>query len=175
MGARFKTIESAETYLKKLSRNISMGTRMRSSSIGLLLVSTLAGWMVTSTANAAPNSRLTVEIGGLRNQDGTLCLSLFSSEQGFPNQSDRAVSRCIQAGETSATFDQLAPGRYAVAVIHDANKDGKLNTGFLGIPKEGFGFSRNPRIATRAPNFRDTAFLVSGESTKIQISLKYLL
>lgn len=149
---------------------------MRSSSIGLLLVSTLAGWMVTSTANAAPNSRLTVEIGGLRNQNGTLCLSLFSSEQGFPNQSDRALaSRCIQAGETSATFDQLAPGRYAVAVIHDANNDGKLNTGFLGIPEEGFGFSRNPRIGTRAPSFRDTAFPVSGESTQIQISLKYLL
>lgn len=132
--------------------------------------------MMTSTANAAPNSLLTVEIGGLRNQNGTLCLSLFSSEQGFPNQSDQApASRCIQAGETSATFDQLAPGRYAVAVFHDANKDGKLNTGFLGIPKEGFGFSRNPRIATRAPSFRDTAFLVSGESTKIQINLKYLL
>lgn len=149
---------------------------MRRSSIGLLLVSTLGGWMVTSTANAAPNSRLTVEIGGLRNQNGTLCLSLFSSEQGFPNQSDRALaSRCIQAGETSASFDQLALGRYAVAVIHDANNDGKLNTGLLGIPEEGFGFSRNPKIGTRAPSFSDTAFLVSAESTKIQISLKYLL
>jgi uncharacterized protein (DUF2141 family) len=62
-----------------------------------------------------------------------------------------------------------------IAVIHDSNNDGKLNTGFLGIPKEGFGFSQNPRIGTRAPRFRDTAFLISGESTKIQIALKYLL
>jgi uncharacterized protein (DUF2141 family) len=131
---------------------------------------------MSSDVNAASLSKLTIEISGLRNQNGTLCLSLFASDQGFPNQADLAIaSRCIQAEEASATFDQLAPGRYAVAVIHDSNNDGKLNTGFLGIPKEGFGFSQNPKIGTRAPRFRDTAFLISGESTKIQIALKYLL
>lgn len=66
-------------------------------------------------------------------------------------------------------------GRYAVAVIHDANEDGKLNSGFLGIPKEGFGFSRNPKIRTSAPDFEDTAILLADQSTSIQILLKYLL
>ncbi|BAZ48684.1 hypothetical protein NIES4103_12930 [Nostoc sp. NIES-4103] len=133
--------------------------------------------MMSSSANAAFNSRLTVEIKGLRNQKGTLCFSLFSNEQGFPNRSDRAIaSRCVAAKEASisATFDQLAPGNYAVAVIHDANDDGKLNTGFLGIPKEGFGFSRNPKIGIGAPSFQDTAIFVAKEST-IQIDLNYLL
>ncbi|MBD1856418.1 MULTISPECIES: DUF2141 domain-containing protein [Leptolyngbya] len=149
---------------------------MNGQSISLAIVSILGVQMMTLPADAVSNSRLTVEVSGLRNQNGTLCLSLFSSEQGFPNQSDRAIaSRCIDAKEATATFDQLPPGRYAVAVIHDSNDDGKLNTGFLGIPREGFGFSRNPRIGTRAPSFRDTAFLVAGESTKIQIALRYLL
>lgn len=149
---------------------------MKKQTAYLLSLSMLGGWIMTSTANAAPNGRLTVEVSGLRNQNGTLCLSLFSSEQGFPNQSARAVAtRCVKAKEAVATFDQLSPGRYAVAVIHDSNSDGKLNTGFLGIPKEGFGFSRNPRIGTRAPSFRDTAFLFSGGSTNLQVNLRYLL
>lgn len=131
---------------------------------------------MSSSANAASNSSLTVEVNGLRDQKGIVCLSLFSDEQGFPNQSDRAIAfRCIQAKETSATFDQLAPGRYAVAVIHDANEDGTLNTGLLGIPKEGFGFSCNPQIGTHAPSFSEAAIVVSGESTKIQVNMKYLL
>jgi len=132
---------------------------------------------MSSSANAALNSSLTVEINGLKNQKGTLCFSLFSNGQGFPSQSERAIaSRCMAAKEASisATFEQLAPGNYAVAVIHDANDDGKLNTGFLGIPKEGFGFSRNPKIGMGAPSFQDTAILVAGEST-IQIDLNYLL
>ncbi|WP_242044933.1 DUF2141 domain-containing protein [Anabaena azotica] len=132
---------------------------------------------MSSSANVALNSRLTVEIKGLKNQKGSLRLSLFSNEQGFPHRSDRAVAyRCVEAKEApvSVTFDQLAPGRYAVAVIHDANNDGKLNTGILGIPKEGFGFSRNPRIGIGAPSFQDTAISVMGEST-IQIKLNYLL
>lgn len=133
--------------------------------------------MMSSSVNVALTSRLTVEIKGLRNQKGSLRLSLFSSEQGFPNGSDRAVAfHCVEPKETavSVTFDQLAPGRYAVAVIHDVNNDGKLNTGILGIPKEGFGFSRNPRIGIGAPSFQDTAFLVAGEST-IEIKMNYLL
>ncbi|MBD2678168.1 MULTISPECIES: DUF2141 domain-containing protein [Nostoc] len=150
---------------------------MRKQSIGLLLISMLGGWMMSSSANANLNSRLTVEINGLRNQKGTLCFSLFSNEQGFPNRSDRAVaSRCVAAKEASVSviFDRLVPGNYAVAVIHDANDDGKLNIGFLGIPKEGFGFSRNPKIGIGAPSFQDTAILVAGESS-IQIELNYLL
>jgi uncharacterized protein (DUF2141 family) len=133
--------------------------------------------MLPPSANAASDGRLTIEVDGLRNQKGSICFSLFSNEQGFPKRSDRAIAtRCVKAtASVSTTFDQLAPGTYAVAMIHDANDDGKLNTGFLGIPKEGFGFSRNPRIGTSAPSFQDAAILIGRGSTKIQINLKYLL
>lgn len=124
------------------------------------------------------NYCLTIEITGLKNQQGTVCLNLFSNEQGFPNQSDRAVAtQYIQANEAplTATFEQLTPGEYAVAVMHDANADGELNTGIFGIPKEGFGFSRNPKIGTSAPSFQESAIVLSDENTQIQIELRYLL
>ncbi|MBD1845674.1 DUF2141 domain-containing protein [Cyanobacteria bacterium FACHB-63] len=133
---------------------------------------------MSSSTNTIANGCLTVEINGLRNQKGIVCLSLFSGEQGFPNESDRAIaSRSVEAKEASvsAIFDQLSPGEYAVAVIHDDNGDGKLNTGIFGIPKEGFGFSRNPKIGMSAPKFEETAVSVSGNDTKIQIDMKYLM
>ena len=129
-----------------------------------------------SESATASNSNLTVMINGLRNQKGRICLSLFSRSEGFPSKSDRAVaSQCIRSNEASrgATFENLNPGSYAIAVFHDANADGKLNTGFLGIPKEGFGFSRNPRIGIGAPRFADAALRLTSQNTQVQIQLKY--
>ncbi|MBD2022228.1 DUF2141 domain-containing protein [Leptolyngbya sp. FACHB-36] len=147
----------------------------RFTSYALLLA--IVGLTAAPHANAAERSSLTVTISGLRNQKGQVCLSLFSEGQGFPGSSDRAIeSQCVSviSTETAVTFRNLNAGSYAVAVIHDANKDGTLNKGFLGIPKEGFGFSRNPRIRIGPPSFRDAAISVSGTSTNIMIQLKYL-
>ncbi len=138
----------------------------------------LGALMMFSTTDAiAANPQISVTIANLRNQKGSICLTLFNDAQGFPNQSDRAVaSRCIKAEDATSgiIFDNLAPGDYAIAVIHDENKDGKLNTGLFGIPREGFGFSRNPKVGMGAPSFKNTAFPLSGPSTPIQIDLKYM-
>lgn len=141
-----------------------------------LLLAIVGSSAIALHANAAANSSLTVTINGLQNQKGQVCLSLFSQGQGFPSNSDRALkSQCVKAGATplAITFSNLSAGSYAVALIHDANTDGTLNRGFLGIPKEGFGFSRNPRIRTGPPSFGDAAVSVSGATTNIQIQLKY--
>ncbi len=146
--------------------------------LGLLFLSALAGWIDPSVGNPNLESLLTIEVTGLKNSQGNVCLSLFVDERGFPGQAESAIaSRCIQAEETSVKtqFAGLTPGRYAIAVIHDADSDGKLDTGFLGFPVEGFGFSRNPRITIGAPSFQDTALLVTGEFIEIQIDLRYLL
>ena len=41
-------------------------------------------------------------------------------------------------------------GDYALAVIHDENGNGQLDT-FAGIPREGYGFSRNAPSASARP------------------------
>ncbi len=131
--------------------------------------------MMSPNANASSGS-LTVAINGLKNQKGQICLSLFSQSEGFPGKSDRAVAvQCVQTSEASlgVTFKNLNPGNYAVALFHDVNADGKLNTGLFGIPKEGFGFSRNPRVRTRAPRFDEAALALSSANNNIQIRLKY--
>jgi uncharacterized protein (DUF2141 family) len=141
---------------------------------GLFLLSSL---VVPSQADAASGGTLTVTISGLGNQQGQVCFSLFSGRQGFPSNGAYAIqASCVSATSTPVvlTFQHLNVGNYAVAVFHDNNGDGILNRNWLGIPTEAFGFSQNPRILTSAPQFGDSAVLVAGSQTAIQIRLQSL-
>ncbi|MBD2326488.1 DUF2141 domain-containing protein [Alkalinema sp. FACHB-956] len=122
-------------------------------------------------------SDLVVEIDGLKNQKGQVCLSLFSSSKGFPSNGTQAVrSQCVKitSDAPQITFSNLRAGSYAVAVLHDANSDNQLNRNALGIPTEGFGFSRNPAIRAGAPKFSEAAVVVAGPNTSLQVQMKYL-
>jgi uncharacterized protein (DUF2141 family) len=135
----------------------------------------------TSGANATTlvhQATLTIELTDLRNCQGVLCVALFSSPEGYPNDSTQAVRSGCFAIETLpclVTFADLPYGWYAATVHHDENMDGQLNCNALGIPKEGVGFSGNPRIWKGVPAFAKAAFEFSPDSPQISISLKYLL
>ncbi len=136
------------------------------------------GVMFAPSAKGITNGNLTVAIDGLKNQKGQVCLTVFSSSRGFPSKSDRAVAiQCVKpAGNRPiVTFRNLKAGSYAIAVIHDINNDKIINTNRIGIPTEGFGFSRNPRILTGPPKFNDSSVLVAGTNTEIEVRLQYLL
>ncbi|WP_414568100.1 DUF2141 domain-containing protein [Nostoc sp. CCY 9925] len=144
--------------------------------VSMLLLAVLGNLAWSFTAKAEYNGKLTVEIDGLKNKEGQVCASIFASSQGFPNQRDRVLqSQCIKINDTPLllTFENLKAGNYAVAIMHDQNNDRTLNSNILGIPIEGFGFSSNPEVKTRAPKFGEAAFLVAGPNTKIQVKLKY--
>ncbi|MCG6134445.1 MAG: DUF2141 domain-containing protein [Nostoc sp. LLA-1] len=151
-----------------------MFKEFRVSALLLAVVGNLT-WSLNARANF--KGSLTVEINGIKNQQGQVCVSIFGSSQGFPNDRDRGVKRqCTKITDKSLelTFDNLQAGSYAVAVIHDQNNDQTLNRNNLGMPIEGFGFSRNPEVRTSAPKFSDAAFLLAGPNTIIQIQMKYL-
>jgi uncharacterized protein (DUF2141 family) len=150
------------------------GQKLLTSALVLTVVGIIT---LPSPAQVRQSSQLKVEIDGLKNQRGQVCLSLFASSRGFPSNVDKALqNRCvaITAKPLSITFENLQPGSYAVAVLHDTNSDNKVNRNVLGIPVEGFGFSGNPLIRTGPPKFNDAVVLVAGSSTNIQIQLKYL-
>ncbi len=125
---------------------------------------------------AAPTSTLDVNIDKLRSNRGTLRICLTADPKNFPGCVDdaRAVTRSIPASVHAVHFDGLPYGSYAVAVIHDANSNNKLDT-LLGIPREGFGFSRNPAIGFGAPRFTAARFDID-ETPHLQvITMRYLL
>ncbi|MHC5933062.1 DUF2141 domain-containing protein [Nostoc sp.] len=144
--------------------------------VTMLLLAVVGNLAWSFSAKANFNGKLTIKIDGLKNQEGQVCTSLFASSQGFPSDRDRVLQKqCSKITDIALTitFENLKAGSYAVAVFHDQNNDRTLNINGLGIPKEGFGFSSNPEIRTRAPKFSEAAFLVAGPNTNIQIQLKY--
>ncbi len=121
-------------------------------------------------------SKVPFLIEGVRNKKGKLMMGIYNRQKTFLKP-DGAVagSRNIEISGSSAAFDfMLLPGNYAASVVHDENSNDELDTNFIGIPKEGYGFSRNAAGSMGPPKFRDAAFFVSPEGTKIQkIKLKY--
>jgi uncharacterized protein (DUF2141 family) len=150
---------------------------IRGLGVNLWLLAVLGNLVWSFSARASLNGNLTVEITGFKNQQGQVCASIFANSRGFPNQRDRILKRqCNKITETPVkiTFENLTAGSYAVAVMHDQDSNLTLNRNGLGMPTEGFGFSRNPEVTTKPPKFGDAAFLVAGPNTKVNIQLKYL-
>src|SRR5579871_3874112 len=99
-------------------------------------------------------SDLTISVESLRNSNGQLFLCVFSAEssdkEAFPDcdkgKSIRKQKLAMANGKATVTFYGLKDGEYAVAMIHDENANGKLDTNFIGIPTEGIGVSNNSRL-----------------------------
>lgn len=140
---------------------------------------TIGAISITTIANALETPTLTVVVNGVRQHKSRVCLRVFSNEKGFPLDNQGEVqSGCtpITGNVVKKQFTGLKPGTYAVAVIDDENGDAKLHTDFFGIPKEGFGISRNPTISvtTGVPKFKDASFKLD-KNTTINIKMKYSL
>lgn len=114
---------------------------------------------------------LTVSVTDIKDDTGVIQLSLFSQEKGFPDDYRKAVKRATLPalrGDLTYQFDSIPPGTYAVAVIHDENKDKTLQKNFFGAPAEGWGVSRNVNPKFRAPYFSEAKFeLISNDSITI--------
>jgi uncharacterized protein (DUF2141 family) len=121
---------------------------------------------------------LTLELIALRNDVGLINVALFKSCDGFPSDVNKAVrSGCFPITDLPLRieFADLPYGRYAATVHHDENMDATLNCNALGIPKEGIGFSGNPRIWKGVPPFERTIFEFVPSNTIVSITMKYLL
>jgi uncharacterized protein (DUF2141 family) len=118
-----------------------------------------------------------VKILDIRNSTGAVACALFESQEGFPAEFLHSATNImvIKIRDTQARcdFEDIAPGTYALAVIHDENMNGKLDTDWLGIPTEGYGFSNDATAALGAPSFSAASFPYDGRTLDLTISLNY--
>ena len=137
----------------------------------------LAAPLPTAAASTpAPTTSLEIDVAGLRSAKGLIRVCLTADPKNFPQCTDDrdAVKRSVPAGQRVIRFDGLSPGIYAAALIHDENSNAKLDT-VMGIPREGFGFSRNPRIGFGPPRFCAAEFALGAVAERQQVTMRYLL
>jgi uncharacterized protein (DUF2141 family) len=121
-----------------------------------------------SSLVSAQNVNLTVSIVGLKNDKGNLRVGLFNSEGTFLKSTFKGVSSDIKSKKATVTFMNIPKGEYAISVYHDKNKNGKLDTNFMGIPSEDFACSNNAKGFMGPPKHEDAKFQLEKDS-KIEI------
>jgi uncharacterized protein (DUF2141 family) len=130
---------------------------------------------LSSAAPANPHV-LTISIDGLRNQKGQILVCLTANQKAFPDCSkDTSSVRMAVPANEAGEFTVSVPrsGTFAIAVVHDENSNNKMDKAIF-LPKEGFGFSRNPTITTGPPRFSSASFAVNGAQSQ-SIKMRYML
>lgn len=116
-------------------------------------------------------------VSGLRNHDGVVQIAIYNSGKNFP-ESDyknfyRKKTSKIENGISSAIFEDLPEGKYAISIFHDEDNDGKIKKGFI-LPKEGVGFSNYRTISPlKKPTFSGANFELK-HNLSVPVKIIYL-
>lgn len=117
-----------------------------------------------------------IELTNLRSTEGKILASIYDDPRSFPKTHDMKEQKILThiPGEKMIIhFDDLPPGTYAIAIMHDENGDEKMNFSLLGFPKEGYCFTNNVRPKFRKPTFDESKFELGDKNKYLHIIMKY--
>jgi uncharacterized protein (DUF2141 family) len=140
---------------------------------------TLAAATVLLGAASPSPTEVDVTVTGLRSGKGVVMACMTPDPQRFPKcRGDANAYRqqvAAHAGTVHIVFAGVTPGRYAIALLHDENGNGKADRALGMMPTEGFGFSRDAPVRMGPPEFRDAVFDVTGGAELQTIKMRYMM
>jgi uncharacterized protein (DUF2141 family) len=115
---------------------------------------------------------LTIE--GISEDKGEIRIAVFNSEASYNEKEDpiHAIVLPVNGGTLIWDEEKLPYGDYAIAVYHDRNTNGELDSNILGIPKEAYGFSNNARGRFGPASWKDVHFTISSRTYSMSIQVK---
>lgn len=131
---------------------------------------------VRCDAAATDQARIRLSISGMRSKKGAITISIYPDLPKHFLDGRYRVARLtlpVSLPVTQACFALSAPGKYAVALFQDANENGHFDTNWLGIPVEGYGFSRNPTLYFGPPDLKQVLIAVHTGDNSVAIKMKY--
>jgi len=139
----------------------------------LFLLSLLAG--LSLLAQSDSTAILEIEFTGIQTPEGQVGIGINYSPEGFPHEPDVEIQYSkegLMDGMLTIQVMDLPYGTYAISALDDLDSDIEMKM-FLGIPKEAYGFSRNPNSKLRTPKFEECSFELNQAHQKITIHLKH--
>lgn len=119
---------------------------------------------------------LTIECSNFRTSAGHALVLVWNDADQFRSDDGsafRSQKVSVAEGMTRVVFDDLPPGDYAVAVLHDENENDELDvTPFLQLPTEGLAYSNNPKMGLKGPSWDACVFSLADDTT-LPLRLKY--
>jgi len=127
--------------------------------ISLMLIASII--LLSFTAKAQNAYTLTIEVENLRNSKGVLQVALYNKDGSIPDEQYKNYYKLqttnIESGNAEVTFKNLPKGKYAINILHDENKNGKIDKGLI-LPKEGIGFSNYSSRINQSTKFQKSKF-----------------
>ncbi|MBV7258654.1 DUF2141 domain-containing protein [Erythrobacter sp. WH158] len=134
--------------------------------------------VLTAMAAPAAASEVTITVTNMRSTEGVVRACITALEKAFPKckKDPESLRTVVPAGETvTITFKDVKPGKYAIALLHDENNNGKADRALGMMPKEGYGFSRDAPVRMAPPKFKDAVFDMGSAPQKFTIKMRYFL
>ena len=132
-----------------------------------------------SEPGASQQAEVSVTVMNLRNAQGVVraCMTPVSTQFPKCRGAHGVHSATVKAheGKLYLSFKDVRPGRYAIALLHDENANGKADRALGMMPREGFGFSRDAPVRMGPPSFEDAVFEMDGHDRALTIRMRYML
>ena len=135
----------------------------------------LAGVLAVPSVQSASGGTLTVRMTNVRNARGEVLVAACPQAQFLKENCPYNGSAPAHVGMTVVVLHGLPPGQYAVQTFHDENGNKKVDRNFIGIPREGVGFSNDAPIRMGPPKWADAMFAFNGAEQTIQLKTRYFL
>jgi uncharacterized protein (DUF2141 family) len=122
------------------------------------------------------SATLSVVVYGLRSDRGKVGCALFRGPTGFPSARTKAWRGLLVSSRNRAArciFANVPAGEYALAVLHDENGNGDMDTGVFGIPTEGYGASNDAPARFGPPSYEDARFRLRAVAARMRIRMHY--
>lgn len=101
--------------------------------------------------------KLTITVKNISEHVGTLKIGVYD-EKNYMGTTLASAEAQANKDEVTVTVTLPHAGKYAVAVYQDKNGNNKLDSNFMGIPNEPFGFSNLKSFPMGSPKFKTAAF-----------------
>lgn len=123
----------------------------------------------------AQTGKLDLEITNIAEVAGSVRIAVYAGEENFLESGKETLERSwavVQEGPMKIQLEELPFGVFSVAVYHDLNNNDELDTNFMGIPNEPYGFSNDARSKWGPPKFSDARFELNQKHQKMVIQVK---
>ena len=99
---------------------------------------------------------LLIVVDGVDGIKGNLMVGLYNSAGSHMKETAYAFKVAVTESIMEIKVDDIKDGEYSIAVYHDVNDNGKMDSGLFGIPTEKYGFSNNAKGFMGAPSFENS-------------------
>jgi uncharacterized protein (DUF2141 family) len=117
---------------------------------------------------------LTIRVENVLPAGGILRLGLYDAAR-YPDDDSKPIASAdvtAVAGETVITLRAIPPGVYAIQTFQDVNANDRMDTSWLGLPQEPFGFSQDATPFLSKPSFDEVKFTLAAGDNALVIHLQ---